>query len=606
MPALVKKLNSLVLYKTRPARIASLGEKIEIIERDGKKRNVRDKDVELLHPGPFNNFSELRPVKGDFNTAWELLAGEKTTLTELADLIFDEFTPASAWAAWELVAEGLYFSGSPQEIQVHTKNDVETALKNQQAKSDKKQAWAEFIERVKNHSLGPEDAGNMQEVEAVAFGKSETSKIMSDLGIQISREKAHELLLKTGLWDSAQNPYPRRFDLHKEPMRHPVPDVPDESRLDLTHLPAFAIDDAGSTDPDDAVSIEGSTIWVHIADAGALISPDSELDLEARAIGANLYLPEKVTTMLPIETTLKLGLGLQEVSPALSFGLQIDENGEISQLQIKPSCVKVTRLTYAEANEQLDSGPLAELWEVTQRYQKRRLAAGAININLPESKIRVIDGKVEITPLEELRSRELVTEAMLMTGEAAARFADENVIQIPFISQPPPDELITGSSWADKFACLKKMKRSETRTSPGRHSGLGLDFYTRVTSPLRRFTDLVVHQQIRAYILGKDQLTYEQVLERLAMADTVSANVRQCERQSNRHWTLVYLEKSLDWREKAIVVDQRGHRGQILIPALGTDASVHLEKTYPLNSEVEIEVSSLRFPELEMFFKVVD
>ncbi len=598
------KAGALVIYKKRPALALSVGEKIEIIDREGKSRKVRIKDIELLHSGPVTGFSALEKAGGDLQTAWELLAGETTTLPELAELIFDDFTPASALATWELVEDGLYFSTAQHGIAVHTAEQVETIKKSRQAKLDKKQAWTAFIERLRNRRLEPADAARMAEVEAVAWGKSASSKIMVELGLQLTPEKAHELLLKTGVWEMKKNPYPRRFDLHKEPQRHPVPDLPEETRLDLTHLPAFAIDDEGATDPDDAISIDGDTIWVHIADAGALITPDSELDLEARAMGANLYLPEGTTTMLPAKVTEKLGLGLQEISPALSFGLQIDESGATTNLQIKASLVKVTRLTYAEAGEQMDAGPLAEIWQVARRYRKRRLAGGAVNINLPEAKIRIVDGEVEIRPLAELRSRDLVTEAMVMTGEAAARFADENVIQIPFITQPPPDENLAGASWSEKFACLRKMKRSEVRTSPGPHSGLGLQAYTRATSPLRRYTDLVVHQQIRAFILGKEQQNYEQILEKLAMADTVSGHVRQCERQSNRHWTMVYLHDRPDWREKAIIVDQRGHRGKILIPALGCDAEVHLEKTYPLDTEIEIEVSSLRFPELEMFFKV--
>lgn len=602
-PAL--KTGSLVIYKNRPARVASIGEKIEISDRAGKTRKVRVKDVQLLHPGPFTAFSELDGAQGDVQTAWELLTGEMTTLPELAELIFDAFTPATAMATWELIADGLYFSANGKKIAVHTPEQVEAQQQARQAKSDKKQAWVEFIERLRNRRLEAADAEKMGEVEAVAYGKSDKSKIMAELGLQITPEKAHDLLLKTGIWAISKNLHPRRFDLHKEPQRHPVPDLPEEARLDLTHLPAFAIDDEGATDPDDAISLDGDTIWVHIADAGALIAPDSALDLEARALGANLYLPEGTTTMLPAEVTEKLGLGLQEISPALSFGLQLDGDGEVVDLQIKPTRVKVTRLTYEDAESQMDSGPLAEIWQVAQRYRDRRLQNGAVNINLPEARIRVVDGEVQIRPLPELRSRELVTEAMVMTGEAAARFADENIIQIPFISQPAPDAPVTGETWAEKFACLRKMKRSEVRTSPAPHAGLGLQAYTRATSPLRRYTDLVVHQQIRAFILGKEQQNYEQILEKLAMADTVSGNVRQCERQSNRHWTLVYLHNNPDWRERAIVVEQRGHRGKILIPALGCDAEVHLDKSLPLNSKIEIEVSSLRFPELGMFFKVV-
>ena len=73
-----------------------------------------------------------------------------------------------------------------------------------------------------------------------------------------------------------------------------------EPRRDLTHLPAFAIDDEENQDPDDAVSLDGERLWVHVADVAALVAPDSEADLEARGRGANLYLPERIVNMLPL------------------------------------------------------------------------------------------------------------------------------------------------------------------------------------------------------------------------------------------------------------------------------------------------------------------
>lgn len=78
------------------------------------------------------------------------------------------------------------------------------------------------------------------------------------------------------------NPHPRRLNMPATDPTVSFPPLPDEPRLDLTHLPAFAIDDAGNQDPDDALSVDGDRIWVHVADVAALIQPDSPADLEAR------------------------------------------------------------------------------------------------------------------------------------------------------------------------------------------------------------------------------------------------------------------------------------------------------------------------------------
>jgi len=77
---------------------------------------------------------------------------------------------------------------------------------------------------------------------------------MQALGIQETPAHAHRLLLTTGYWEPEQNPYPARNDVTLANPEIEIPSLPDEPRLDLTHLPAFAIDDEGSEDPDDAVS----------------------------------------------------------------------------------------------------------------------------------------------------------------------------------------------------------------------------------------------------------------------------------------------------------------------------------------------------------------
>jgi exoribonuclease-2 len=117
MSETIASKNSLVLYKNRPARVKHVGEKLDIELDSGEIQKVRPKDVVLLHAGPMRSLSELRPQPGEVEAAWEILAGGTTTLRELADLIYGAFTPATAWAAWQQVAEGLYFRGVPDRIE---------------------------------------------------------------------------------------------------------------------------------------------------------------------------------------------------------------------------------------------------------------------------------------------------------------------------------------------------------------------------------------------------------------------------------------------------------------------------------------------------------
>jgi exoribonuclease-2 len=89
------RVDSLVLYKGHPARVLSLGDKIEIALDKGETKRVRLKDIDLLHPGPLRGLHELTLAAGDFAEAWELLEGGTTRLRELAELIHGDFTPAA-------------------------------------------------------------------------------------------------------------------------------------------------------------------------------------------------------------------------------------------------------------------------------------------------------------------------------------------------------------------------------------------------------------------------------------------------------------------------------------------------------------------------------
>jgi exoribonuclease-2 len=530
------RADSLVLYKTRPARVVSISDKIEIEFQEGNTKRVRSKDVVMLHPGPLHSLSELAPQSGDILEAWELLTDGSTDIGELSELIFAAYTPASAWAAWELVRDGLYFSGTPDAITAHSAEQVEQDRREREAKAAAEQAWSGFLGRLQRGELIEEDRSRLSEVEMLALRKREKSRIMQELGYQQSPEHAHRLLVKVGYWSPHHNPYPARLGVNTAIVDVAVAQIEDEQRRDLTHLPAFAIDDEGNQDPDDAISLDGERIWVHIADVAALIPPDSEPDQEARARGANLYIPERIVYMLPRAVTERLGLGLNETSCALSVGFSVSAEGRMENVELTPSRVKVTRLSYGEVDARMGEAPFAHM---TQRFRDRRRRAGAAAIDLPEVSVRVRDGQVVIRPLSASASRDMVTDAMLMVGEVVAGHALGNNIPIPFATQPAPEEPRQPVDMAAMYAYRKLFKPSRLITQPEPHAGLGLTLYTRATSPLRRYSDLLVHQQLRAWLRGAETMSAQEITERIGVAELASASIRKAERLSNRHWTLV-------------------------------------------------------------------
>lgn len=597
--------DSLVLYKGQAAHVLSGGDKLEIRTKDGT-RKVRPKDVMLVHPGPLSGLGALKPLEGDVAEAWELLQGETTTLEELCDLVFSEFTPSSAWSCWQVVAEGLYFRGTPGEIEVISEEVVAAEQAAREAKAREADAWRGFMERVRSNRIEEGDHDKLAGVEALARGRSHTAKVLKELGKTVSPESAHTLLLKLGYWEPWVSPHADRFEIPKESASGDLdPPDPNEERVDLTHLAAFAIDDENNKDPDDAISWDGDTFWVHVADVASMVKPDSPADIEARGRGANSYLPEKVTSMLPQMATDLLGLGLQEISPALSFGMTFTEEGEIhDEVQVVASKVRVTRLSYAEAETRMSEEPFASMGALMSRFRERRERIGSALLNLPEVKIKVRDNEIEIRPLVRHSSRDMVTDAMLAAGEAAARFAQANGLPIPYATQDPPDAESKPETIPEMWAYRKKFKRTRMQTEPDLHSGLGLPIYTRATSPLRRYLDLVVHQQLRAFIKGEETLDDEAVLERVGAAEAVSGSVRQAERATNRHWILEYLRRNPDWEGEAILVEKRRKRGIFLIPSLSYETNLALEGEPEDGTMVTLYEPSVDIPNLSAYFKI--
>ena len=383
-----------------------------------------------------------------------------------------------------------------------------------------------------------------------------------------------------------------------------MPSLPEEDRRDLTGLQAWAIDDEGNQDPDDAISLDGDKLWVHIADVAALVRPNGHLDLAARERGSNLYLPEAVHTMLPRQITEQLGLGLAEESPALSIGFRFDGEN-FHDIEVAISRVRVTRDTYNAVDQRMDQQPFAAIARLTDAFRARRIARNAARLDLPEASVKVVDGEVKIRPLPKLASRDMVTDAMLMAGEAVAIFAEQNSIPIPHAMQPEPEEIRQPQSLSEMYAYRRLFKPSNTVLHPEPHFGLGLQRYARSTSPLRRYADLLVHQQLRAFVTGREPLSREQLTEHVAGVDMLGSRVRRAERQSNLHWKLVHLSRHPDWEGEAIVAALEERKAVLVIPELAMEVKMRLHESFALDAPVRLKLREIDLPAQDVFFRVL-
>ena len=618
--------NALVVYKNKPALVKDISDgKITISLADGGQVKVREKDVEFIHRGPVK---ELGGIEGRgasetaLREAWELLSdeGAPVSLKDLAALVFNEYTPSSAYAAYCLLRDGLYFSGNIDAITPRGKDEVNAVEAKRTEKQRETGERVQFLERLKaclkkpaDNRMSADDARFMQDVEALAYGKSVKSRTMKELGLGETPEEAHALLLKTGFWTAEVNPYPARFGLSLN-RTNICPDAPPpEERRDLCHLASFAIDSPWSHDPDDAVSIETaeagkSVLYVHVADPAASITPESPAEREARDRGATLYLPEDTIRMLADDALPLFALGLGEKSPALTFKMTLDTGGEIIDTDIFPSVVKIRRVTYEEADKEMDSAgttdaaALRALYELAMRNLKRRSILGAVNIELPDTHISIENGEVKIEPVVQYRSVSLVRECMIIAGEGAGNWAAGNGLVFPYISQEVEIQGKIPGGLAGSWQLRRCMRPRILSTRPGRHYGLGLDTYSQVTSPLRRYTDLLSHMQIRAFLRGEKTLSTDEVSARLGFSEAAAVAAVQAERASNNHWTMVYLSGKKDSVWDAVALDKKINRWAVIIPSLALETQVSLQKDVSPNEDVKLALKSVNIPRGEAVF----
>jgi len=625
------KEGALVIYKSKPAIVNEKAEnKFTISLKDGSSVKVRDKDIELIHPGPVKNFigiEEGHLPPSAVKEVWELLCGEgeAVSLKDLSSFIFNEYTPESMYGAYCLLCDGIYFTGAIDAVIPRGKEEVAAEESKRAAVQRESGERSQFLDRLKaclkkpaENKMLDDDTRFIQDVEALAYGRSPRSRTMRDMGLGETPQDAHSLLLKTGFWTAMVNPHPSRFGL---PSASPTvcPSLPDESahselppRRDLTHLPAFAIDSPWSNDPDDAVSIEEGgggvfILYVHVADPASCIAFGSPAEKEARDRGATLYLPEGASRMLAEECIPMFALGLYEKSLALTFKLTVNENGMVIDTEIFPSIVKVSRLTYEEADREIDAQGAAQtlgiLYNLSKKIFERRTLHGAVNIELPDVNITVKGESVTIEPIVDYRSSFIVKECMIAAGEGAGTWAASRGLAFPYISQEVEIQGKVPGGLAGAIQLRKCMRPRILSVKPGRHQGLGLDTYTQVTSPLRRYTDLLSHIQIRAVLRGDKPLSADDISARLGFSEAGAVAAVHAERAAENHWKMVYLSDKKESLWDAAALENKGRFWSVIIPALALETQVSLQRDISLNDNIKLMLKSVNIAKGEAVFQ---
>lgn len=599
---------------------------------------------------------QVRPLldPSSLEVAWEILieTGENTNPPEMAMLLFSDRSAPMCYAAHCLLSEDkFYFKQKGDRYEARSASQVAELKRQQDLEAQRQREWQGFLERVQGALQGEpvewlsSDRPRIDSLERFATFEEEATnrtpaiEILAALKRPETPQAAFQLLLDLQIWSPYENLFLRRSQIPTqfstkvlEVSHHRLASPPIDlhaDRLDLTHLKVYTIDDESTREIDDGLSLEFLSdgrhrIWIHIADPTRWVLPGDELDLEARKRSTTVYLPTGMIPMFPSE----LATGPMSLNPgatccALSFGVILEESGAVQDYSIHASLIKSTyRLTYEDVNEMLELGVQAEseleaLANWAKQRKRWRHSQGAISIHMPESSIKVRGNGEEITieVLEDIISRQLVAEMMILAGEVAARYAQTHNLPLPFRGQPQPElppeeELLNLPAGPVRSCAIRRcMPRSELTITPARHASLGLDTYTQVTSPIRRYSDLLAHFQIKAHLRGDTPpFSVEEVKELMLSIGSAVQEAVLVERGTNRYWSLEYLRRNASEVWQALMLRWlREHEGLglVLLEDLGLELPMMFNRSIRPGDRLLLKVSRVDPRQDEIRFQEV-
>ena len=396
-------------------------------------------------------------------------------------------------------------------------------------------------------------------------------------------------------------------------------------REDCRRHPVITIDPDDAKDFDDAICLERVAagqwkLWVHIADVSHYVKPGTALDGEARRRGNSTYLVDRVIPMLPEALSNELcSLRPQVERLTRCAEFVLSDEGQVLKTRFYPAVIRSRRrFSYREVLAILQASPADALARMlhaahglAQRIRRRRFKAGALELDFPETKIRLDEGGriARIEKVENDVSHQLIEEFMLLANEAvAARLMSQSRPAIYRVHVEPEErrlqeyreEVLSHNvpcgnlrkraeiqkllqklgtlaiGPALKIGFLKSLMRARYAVEPLGHYGLPKAKYTHFTSPIRRYADLVVHRALFQKNGGPAGALQE-------IADHISATERNsadAERDSKDVKLFAFLKEQLASgnppRYSALVTDARNFGFFVDVPGLAMSGLVPL------------------------------
>ena len=406
------------------------------------------------------------------------------------------------------------------------------------------QAWLEPVDKkIRNSTkvgdLGGAEKGQLVLAEPTGRGRNASVKVTEVLGDPLA-PKAFSLIAihKYGISHTFSE------EVLDEAERAAQLPLSEDRREDLRDVPIVAIDPADARDHDDAIWAEpdgkgGFRAIVAIADVSFYVRPGSKVDREARRRGNSVYFPDRVVPMLPEVLSADVcSLKQDEDRAAMACHMRIDSDGKITDWRFTRAIVRLaSNIAYEDAQAAIDDGSapehLTNLWDAWKLLKSARDDRDPLDLDLPERRVELDEkGRIkEIAVRERLDAHRVVEDFMIAANVAAAKALESKTQPVVYrIHEPPTREklialreyfdsigkklalgqVITPGLFnrmikdigdpAEKALVMEAVLRSQTQAYYGPqnagHFGLALGSYAHFTSPIRRYSDLLVHRAL--------------------------------------------------------------------------------------------------------------
>lgn len=404
----------------------------------------------------------------------------------------------------------------------------------------------------------------------------------------------------------AENNFPYRFptdvEIEAEEIKEDNFDELAMERRDMRDVLTFTIDPVDAKDFDDALSYQilpnnNIEIGVHIADVSHYVKPGSQLDLEAYERGNSVYLVDRVIPMLPEVLSNKLcSLRPNETKATFSAVFEFDKHFNLLNEWFGRTIIHSDRrFTYEEAQEIIEGKkdktfeePILLMDRIAKHYRKARLGEGALDIESEEVRFRIDEtGKpIGIMLKVSKDSNKLIEEFMLLANKRVAYFvgAPEQHTQLrPMVyrvhDQPNEEKISDLKIFLEAFGykikpeknkpisfalnkvmieakekdelhiigpmVIRSMSKAYYDTDNIGHYGLGFDYYTHFTSPIRRYADLLVHRILEAKIQGMKPLLEKDLTGKCKHISKTEKQATDAERASIKYMQVVYIQEHI-------------------------------------------------------------